>query len=93
LQKNSIIRDYLEDINEIPKCRMFWPREIWSKYADKLEVRQSIYLYLFPTSCTYPIIANDHTSTVFCLVETRELHWNPIINKFKIPMYQYFKKL
>ncbi|KAK1643307.1 hypothetical protein QYE76_061112 [Lolium multiflorum] len=37
LQKNSIIRDYLEDINEIPKCRMFWPREIWSKYVDKLE--------------------------------------------------------
>jgi len=28
----------LEDINEIPKSRMFWPREIWSKYADKLEV-------------------------------------------------------
>ncbi|KAM0927782.1 hypothetical protein ACQ4PT_002059 [Festuca glaucescens] len=38
LQKNSIIRDYLEDINEIPKCRMFWPREIWSKYVEKLEV-------------------------------------------------------
>ncbi|CAM0877024.1 unnamed protein product [Alopecurus aequalis] len=37
LQKANIIRDYLEDINEIPKCRMFWPREIWSKYADKLE--------------------------------------------------------
>jgi farnesyl-diphosphate farnesyltransferase len=37
LQKTNIIRDYLEDINEIPKCRMFWPREIWSKYADKLE--------------------------------------------------------
>jgi hypothetical protein len=38
LQKTNIIRDYLEDINEIPKSRMFWPREIWSKYADKLEV-------------------------------------------------------
>ncbi|XP_074589496.1 squalene synthase 3-like [Curcuma longa] len=37
LQKTNIIRDYLEDINEIPKSRMFWPREIWSKYADKLE--------------------------------------------------------
>ncbi|KAL9244976.1 hypothetical protein vseg_018688 [Gypsophila vaccaria] len=37
LQKTNIIRDYLEDINEIPKCRMFWPREIWSKYVDKLE--------------------------------------------------------
>ncbi|KAJ4760565.1 Squalene synthase [Rhynchospora pubera] len=37
LQKTNIIRDYLEDINEIPKSRMFWPREIWSKYAEKLE--------------------------------------------------------
>nr|AGW25489.1 squalene synthase [Paris polyphylla var. yunnanensis] len=37
LQKTNIIRDYLEDINEIPKSRMFWPREIWSKYANKLE--------------------------------------------------------
>jgi phytoene/squalene synthetase len=38
LQKINIIRDYLEDINEIPKSRMFWPREIWSKYVNKLEV-------------------------------------------------------
>lgn len=37
-QKTNIIRDYLEDINEIPKSRMFWPREIWSKYVNKLEV-------------------------------------------------------
>ncbi|KAG7978086.1 hypothetical protein I3843_05G064700 [Carya illinoinensis] len=37
LQKTNIIRDYLEDINEIPKCRMFWPRQIWSKYVNKLE--------------------------------------------------------
>uniref|UniRef100_A0A453M5B0 Squalene synthase n=1 Tax=Aegilops tauschii subsp. strangulata TaxID=200361 RepID=A0A453M5B0_AEGTS len=42
LQKTNIIRDYLEDINEIPRCRMFWPREIWSKYVDKLEVHQPI---------------------------------------------------
>nr|AEA41713.1 squalene synthase [Eleutherococcus senticosus]AEA41715.1 squalene synthase [Eleutherococcus senticosus]AEA41717.1 squalene synthase [Eleutherococcus senticosus] len=37
LQKTNIIRDYLEDINEIPKSRMFWPRQIWSIYVDKLE--------------------------------------------------------
>ncbi|KAH9605354.1 hypothetical protein KSS87_000153 [Heliosperma pusillum] len=37
LQKTNIIRDYLEDINEIPKSRMFWPREIWKKYVLKLE--------------------------------------------------------
>ncbi|KAH0461243.1 hypothetical protein IEQ34_008818 [Dendrobium chrysotoxum] len=37
LQKTNIIRDYLEDINEIPKSRMFWPRQIWSNYVDNLE--------------------------------------------------------
>ncbi|KAI9198303.1 hypothetical protein LWI28_013528 [Acer negundo] len=37
LQKTNIIRDYLEDISEIPKPRMFWPREVWSKYVNKLE--------------------------------------------------------
>ncbi|XP_041015415.1 squalene synthase 2-like isoform X1 [Juglans microcarpa x Juglans regia] len=37
LQKTNIIRDYLEDINEIPKSRMFWPREIWRNYVNKLE--------------------------------------------------------
>ncbi|KAL3621291.1 squalene synthetase-like protein [Castilleja foliolosa] len=37
LQKTNIIRDYLEDINEMPKSRMFWPRQIWSKYVNKLE--------------------------------------------------------
>ncbi|KAL8129262.1 hypothetical protein V2J09_018417 [Rumex salicifolius] len=37
LQKVNIIRDYLEDINEMPKPRMFWPPEIWSKYVNKLE--------------------------------------------------------
>ncbi|KFK30098.1 hypothetical protein AALP_AA7G216700 [Arabis alpina] len=37
LQKTNIIRDYHEDINEIPKPRMFWPREMWGKYVDKLE--------------------------------------------------------
>uniref|UniRef100_A0A7N0TVR8 Squalene synthase n=1 Tax=Kalanchoe fedtschenkoi TaxID=63787 RepID=A0A7N0TVR8_KALFE len=37
LQKTNLILDYLEDINEIPKSRMFWPREIWSKYVNKLE--------------------------------------------------------
>ncbi|KAL2477042.1 Squalene synthase [Forsythia ovata] len=37
LQKADVIEDYLEDINEIPKSRMFWPRQIWSKYVDRLE--------------------------------------------------------
>nr|AEX58673.1 squalene synthase [Huperzia serrata] len=36
LQKTNIIRDYLEDINEEPAPRMFWPHEIWGKYSARL---------------------------------------------------------
>lgn len=36
LQKTNIIRDYLEDINEEPAPRMFWPKEIWGKYCTAL---------------------------------------------------------
>ncbi|XP_073389255.1 squalene synthase 1 isoform X2 [Physcomitrium patens] len=38
LQKANIIRDYLEDINEIPAPRMFWPHEIWGKFGTRLEI-------------------------------------------------------
>lgn len=34
LQKTNISRDYYEDLN---LGRVFWPRQIWGKYAGKLE--------------------------------------------------------
>jgi len=37
LQKTNLIRDYLENINCEPKPKRRWPREVWVKYADKLE--------------------------------------------------------
>lgn len=37
MQKTNIIRDYLEDINELPAPRMFWPREIWGQYGESLD--------------------------------------------------------
>lgn len=36
LQKTNIIRDYYEDIREEPP-RMFWPQDIWKKYANELK--------------------------------------------------------
>ena len=33
LQKTNIIRDYREDLDD---KRKFWPKEVWSKYADDL---------------------------------------------------------
>ena len=38
LQKTNIIRDYLEDIVEEPAPRMFWPKCVWNKYGDSLDV-------------------------------------------------------
>eukprot|EP00762_Andalucia_godoyi_P005047 ANDGO_01470.mRNA.1 Squalene synthase len=34
LQKTNIIRDYLEDLDEE---RMFWPSDVWGKYAKNIE--------------------------------------------------------
>jgi farnesyl-diphosphate farnesyltransferase len=38
LQKTNIIRDFLEDHID---GRLFWPREIWSQYAEDPEVFRS----------------------------------------------------
>ncbi|KAI3831609.1 hypothetical protein MKX03_017457 [Papaver bracteatum] len=35
-QKQHIIQDFMEDLNQIPKAPMHWPRQIWGKYVDKL---------------------------------------------------------
>ena len=58
-QKTNIIRDYLEDINEIPKSRMFWPRQIWNKYVNKLEVCLCCIFYLnFYPNCHLKLQSN-----------------------------------
>jgi len=36
LQKTNIIRDYLDDLSQIPP-RVWYPKEIWSKYTDRIE--------------------------------------------------------
>ncbi|KAI3920674.1 hypothetical protein MKW92_021035 [Papaver armeniacum] len=37
VQKIHFLTDFIDDMNEIPKARIIWPRQIWSKYVDKLE--------------------------------------------------------
>ncbi|XP_071695273.1 squalene synthase 1-like [Rutidosis leptorrhynchoides] len=37
LQQGDVIRDFWLDINETPKSLIFWPDEIWSKYANNLK--------------------------------------------------------
>ncbi|KAI3966756.1 hypothetical protein MKW92_025064 [Papaver armeniacum] len=37
VQKVHFMTDFFDDMKEIPKGRIYWPRKIWSKYVDKLE--------------------------------------------------------
>mmetsp|Transcript_13559 Transcript_13559/g.42677 ORF Transcript_13559/g.42677 Transcript_13559/m.42677 type:complete len:384 (-) Transcript_13559:6-1157(-) len=37
LQKVNITRDYHEDVTQVPAPRIFWPSDVWSKYADDIE--------------------------------------------------------
>ncbi|WOG84680.1 hypothetical protein DCAR_0103864 [Daucus carota subsp. sativus] len=36
-QKRHTIYSYHEDVTELPRRKMYWAREIWSKYVDKIE--------------------------------------------------------
>uniref|UniRef100_A0A0E0LI89 Squalene synthase n=1 Tax=Oryza punctata TaxID=4537 RepID=A0A0E0LI89_ORYPU len=67
LQKVNITRDYLEDINEIPKSRMFWPREIWSKYVDKLEDLKYEKNSVKAVKCLNEMVTNGLIHTEDCL--------------------------
>ncbi|CAH2076799.1 unnamed protein product [Thlaspi arvense] len=67
LQKTNIIRDYLEDINEIPKSRMFWPRKIWGKYAGKLEDLKDEENSTKAVHCLNDMVTNALTHIEDCL--------------------------
>ncbi|KAL8101785.1 squalene synthase 8-like [Apium graveolens] len=36
-QKRHTIQGYYEDIIEVPKKKMYWPEQTWSKYVEKIE--------------------------------------------------------
>ncbi|KAJ6409822.1 hypothetical protein OIU84_009330 [Salix udensis] len=67
LQKTNIIRDYLEDINEIPRSRMFWPREIWSKYVNKLEDLKNEENSVKAVQCLNDMVTNSLIHVDDCL--------------------------
>ncbi|KAG6386437.1 hypothetical protein SASPL_155339 [Salvia splendens] len=81
LQKTNIIRDYLEDINEIPKSRMFWPREIWSKYANKLEDLKYEENSVKSVHCLNDMVTNALTHVEDCLKYMHALR-DPAIFRF-----------
>ncbi|KAJ6816116.1 squalene synthase-like [Iris pallida] len=81
LQKTNIIRDYLEDINEIPKSRMFWPREIWNKYASKLEDFKYEENSVKAVQCLNDMVTNALIHAEDCLVYMAALK-DPAIFRF-----------
>nr|AGS57530.1 squalene synthase [Solanum nigrum] len=81
LQKTNIIRDYLEDINEVPKCRMFWPREIWSKYANKLEDLKYEENSVKAVQCLNDMVTNALSHVEDCLTYMYNLR-DPAIFRF-----------
>ncbi|XP_076908887.1 squalene synthase 2-like [Bidens hawaiensis] len=81
LQKTNIIRDYLEDINETPKPRIFWPRQIWSKYIDKLENLKHRENSLKAVQCLNEMVTNALLHIEDCLKYMSNLR-DPEIFKF-----------
>lgn len=81
LQKTNIIRDYLEDINEIPKSRMFWPREIWSKYVNKLEDLKEEENSIKAVQCLNDMVTNALIHMEDCLTYMSALQ-SPAIFRF-----------
>ena len=67
LQKTNIIRDYLEDIQELPAPRMFWPRSVWSKYAKELDDLQHEENHEKSVQCMNELITNALTHSLDCL--------------------------
>ncbi|XWS67842.1 hypothetical protein CRYUN_Cryun04dG0039400 [Craigia yunnanensis] len=85
LQKTNIIRDYLEDINEIPKSRMFWPRQIWSKYVNKLEDLKYEENSAKGVQCLNDMVTNALIHVDDCLKYMSALHDNAIYRFCAIP--------
>ncbi|MCD9559112.1 Farnesyl-diphosphate farnesyltransferase [Datura stramonium] len=81
LQKTNIIRDYLEDINEVPKCRMFWPHQIWSKYVNKLEDLKYKENSVKAVQCLNEMVTNALSHVEDCLTYMSTLR-DPAIFRF-----------
>ncbi|KAL2512352.1 Squalene synthase [Abeliophyllum distichum] len=81
LEKIHLIKDYLEDINEIPKSRMFWPRQIWSKYVNKLEELKHEENSIKAVQCLNDMVSNALTHADDCLKYMSALQ-DPAIFRF-----------
>ncbi|XP_074313254.1 squalene synthase-like isoform X1 [Silene latifolia] len=86
LQKTNIIRDYLEDINEIPKPRMFWPQEIWKTYVNNLEDLKYEENSQKAVSCLNDMVTNALFHVEDCLACLSPLRDHAILRSCSIPL-------
>jgi len=80
LQKTNIIRDYLEDVSDSPP-RLFWPKEIWGNYADKVEDFKSWENRNAALACLNHMVTDACKHIVDCLDYLKMLK-DPTVFKF-----------
>jgi len=84
LQKTNIIRDYLEDINQVPQ-RIFWPRDVWAKYTDKLENFKQPQYSKQAVNCLNHLVTDALSLVPTCLDYMEKLKEPSIFNFCAIP--------
>jgi len=82
LQKTNIIRDYLEDIND---NRIFWPKEVWNKYAERLEQLKEQKYAVQAVLCLNDLITNAMQHLPDCLDYLSRLKDPSVFNFCAIP--------
>jgi len=66
LQKTNIIRDYLDDISQKPP-RVFYPKDVWNKYAIKIEDFSQTKNYKNAVTCANELITDAMKHSIRCL--------------------------
>ncbi|KAK9826814.1 hypothetical protein WJX81_003825 [Elliptochloris bilobata] len=85
LQKINIIRDYLEDITEEPAPRMFWPREVWGRYTERLDAFKQPAQRRVAVRCLNALVANALAHAPRCLEYMAQLREPNIFRFCAIP--------
>jgi len=66
LQKVNITRDYLDDISQVPQ-RIFWPRDVWIKYTNKLENFKELQYAKEAVQCLNHLVTDALSHAPTCL--------------------------
>jgi farnesyl-diphosphate farnesyltransferase len=84
LQKTNITRDFLEDICQVPS-RIFWPKDIWSKYTEILENFKKPEYASKGVYCLNEMVTDALTHVPACLDYMSRLQDKKIFNFCAIP--------